>query len=130
MTMGDRIRKLRKDADMTQEELGNCLGVGKSAIVKYEKGEVENITRKNILIMASKFNVSPEYIWAFNDDEKSNYLTDEMAKKYLTIKYGEDSFVFLEMFSRLTNKNKKKLMDLCEDIEKSEKYDSAKQMFK
>lgn len=46
--MGERIKYLRESKGMTQEELGEKIGVQKSAIRKYEKGEVENIKRSNI----------------------------------------------------------------------------------
>ncbi len=33
---GERIKKLRKEKGLTQEQLGKLLGVKKSAIAKYE----------------------------------------------------------------------------------------------
>ena len=130
MTMGERIKQLRKDHDMSQEMLGNMLGVQKSAILKYEKGEVENIPRESILIMASKFNVTPEYILAFSDDEKAGYMSENMVETCLVSKYGADAFKLLDRFASMTARNKDKLLELSEDISKAEKYDSAAQMFK
>ena len=40
MTMGDRIRVLRREYGMTQKELGELLGVKNAAVQKYEKGTV------------------------------------------------------------------------------------------
>lgn len=45
MEIGERIRRLRKDRHMTQEELAHMLGLQKSAIAKYEKGRVSNIKK-------------------------------------------------------------------------------------
>ena len=42
---GERIKKLRKEKGLTQEQLGNLLGVKKSAIAKYENNRVENLKR-------------------------------------------------------------------------------------
>ena len=130
MKMGERIKDLRENRKMTQEELGKYLGVGRSAVLKYEKGEVENITRSGIIKMAEVFDVTPEYILAFSDDEKLRYMTDEMAKTHLIDKYGEEAFDLLDIFSGLGDKNKKKVLELCEDIKKSELYDSVKVMFR
>ncbi len=69
MKMGDRIKYLREPMGMTQEELGEKLGVQKSAITKYENGVVENIKRSTIKNMARIFEVSPCYLLAF-DNEK------------------------------------------------------------
>ena len=41
MTTGEKIRKRRLELNMTMEELGNAIGVQRSAINKYEKGFVD-----------------------------------------------------------------------------------------
>jgi repressor LexA len=68
MTMAENIRRLRIQYGMTQEELGNHLGVQKSAIRKYESGMVENIPRTSIQKMAELFNVRPSYLMGFEDN--------------------------------------------------------------
>ena len=130
MTMGDRIRQLRENENMSQEQLGNRLGIGKSAVAKYENGRVENSPRESVLIMASMFNVAPEYLLAYTDDEKMGFLSEEMIEMGVIKKYGKNVFALLDMFEVMTDKNKDKLLTLSEDIVKSQKYDSAAQMFK
>ena len=41
MTIGEKIRARRLELNMTTEELGEKIGVQRSAITKYEKGRVE-----------------------------------------------------------------------------------------
>lgn len=48
MGMAERIKELRLAAGMSQEELGLKLGLGKSAIAKYENGRVKNIKQSTI----------------------------------------------------------------------------------
>lgn len=43
MTMGNKIRTARIEKGMSQEQLGNLIGVQKSAIAKYENSRVLNI---------------------------------------------------------------------------------------
>ena len=38
MTMGERIKQMRREYKMTQESLGEKLGIKKAAVQKYEKG--------------------------------------------------------------------------------------------
>ena len=71
MKMGDIIKQLRLQHNMTQEELGKHIGVQKSAIRKYESGLVENMKRTSIQKMADLFNVSPTYLMGLEDN--SNY---------------------------------------------------------
>ena len=59
METGELIKKLRLEHNMTQEQLGEQLGVGKTAIVKYEKGQVKNLKRDTIQKLAEIFRVSP-----------------------------------------------------------------------
>lgn len=61
-TMGKRIRSKRLELNMSQEDLGNKLGVQKSTISKWEKAEVEHIKRSYILQMASIFGVSVSWL--------------------------------------------------------------------
>ena len=66
MTIGEKIKKLRVEAGMTQEELGRAIGVQKAAINKYETGRVENMKRSTIAELAKKFGVNP--VWLIDDD--------------------------------------------------------------
>lgn len=61
MTMGDKIKYYREEKGWSQEELGAKLPhpVQKAAVMKWEKGNVENIKRSNILKMAELFEISP-----------------------------------------------------------------------
>ena len=68
MEMGQRIRELREQNNMTMEELGKLLGVQRQAIQKYEKGTVTNIPRKSIETMAKRFGVTPSYLMCFEDN--------------------------------------------------------------
>lgn len=59
MKTGELIRKLRTEKGLTQEQLGEMLGVQKSAIAKYENGRVENIKRTTLNKLATIFDISP-----------------------------------------------------------------------
>lgn len=67
MTMGEFIKQLREERQLTQEELGKLLGVNRDAVSKWEKGRVENIKRTTIKKMAELFKVSPAELMCFED---------------------------------------------------------------
>lgn len=48
MTVGERIKQLRKEKGLTQEELGILLGVKKAAVQKYESGRVQNLKQETV----------------------------------------------------------------------------------
>lgn len=64
---GEIIKKLRKEHKLTQEQLGTILGVQKSAIAKYERGEIVNLKRETIEKLADTFDVMPSYIMGISD---------------------------------------------------------------
>lgn len=84
MNMGDRIKELRLYHGMTQEELGQKIGVQKSAIRKYEKGEVINIKRSTIETLSRIFNVSPSYLMCL-DDASTNTKEDRLDTKAIEV---------------------------------------------
>lgn len=67
MTVGDKIKHLRKSMGLTQTELGERLGVQKNAVSKWECGRVEGIPTSTIKALAALFGVQPSYLI---DDEK------------------------------------------------------------
>ena len=67
MEMGKRIKELRIAAGLSQEELGERLGLGKSAIAKYENGRVTNIKQTTIKKLSEIFMCKPSYIMGFED---------------------------------------------------------------
>ena len=84
MNIGDKIRNARISKGMTQEELGNALGVQKSAIAKYEKGRVVNIKRSTLKKLSDILGIAPsELIFeAYMEEEqkKNDILSDIILK--------------------------------------------------
>lgn len=58
-SIGDYIKQLRISKGMTQEELGEIIGVKKAAVQKWESGLVQNLKRNTIKQLAEYFNVPP-----------------------------------------------------------------------
>lgn len=59
MKIGEKIRTARLEKGMTQEELGQLLGVQKSAIAKYENGRVVNIKRSVLKKISDVLGIRP-----------------------------------------------------------------------
>ena len=53
MEIGQKIKHARIAKGLTQEELGNIVGLQKSAIAKYENGRVVNIKRSTLQKLAN-----------------------------------------------------------------------------
>lgn len=57
--IGNIIRSARHAKGLTQEELGNIVGVTKATINKYETGVVSNFTRPRIEALSKVLDISP-----------------------------------------------------------------------
>lgn len=62
MTVGNKIKSLRKSMGLTQTELGQRVGVQKNAVSKWECGRVEDIPTSTIKALANLFGVPASYL--------------------------------------------------------------------
>lgn len=71
MTIGDRIKELREEKKITQEELAKYIDTTKQTIHKYENNIVTNIPSDKIEKLSIIFSVSPAYLmgWSTNPQE-------------------------------------------------------------
>lgn len=57
LVLGKKIKKIRIQNNLSQEDLGNILGVTQACIAKYEKGIIQ-ISTSNLYKISKKFNIS------------------------------------------------------------------------
>ena len=69
MTTGKIIKQLRKEHHLTQEKLGEIVGVQKSARAKYKRGEIVNLKRSTIEMKANYFGVLPSYLMGLSEEK-------------------------------------------------------------
>ena len=62
MDVGQLIRDARLEKGMTQEELGEKVGVQKSAVAKWENGRVSEIKRSNLKKLADALGLNPNLL--------------------------------------------------------------------
>lgn len=60
--MGQRIHNLRKENNLTLEELGQKIGVQSSAVSKWEKNRVTNIPSEKVTALAKVFGCTTDYL--------------------------------------------------------------------
>ena len=67
MTVGDRIRQVRQEQDVTQQELADYIGVSKQAVYKYENNIVTNKPTDKVDAIAKRLKVSPAYLMGWEE---------------------------------------------------------------
>ena len=99
MELGDKIKMLREQKDMTLEELGNAVGVGKSTVRKWENGMIANMRRDKIAKVAAALDVSPGYLMGWEEGKETLVISKD----------GELSPIY-------EDPQKKRLMAYCEKL--------------
>jgi transcriptional regulator with XRE-family HTH domain len=111
MNIGQMIRRLRRDKDLTQRELGQAVGVAESTISLYESGR--NIPDLNMMRkLALFFNVSLDYL-------AGNGVIEEQAEYDPGLSSIE--LELLARFRALSSTAQQTVLTLIENLEVMEK---------
>jgi len=77
MNKADKLKLCRENAGMTQEEVGNKLGVRKQTIAKYETGIITNIPIDSVEKLSILYGVSPAYIMGWEEKPSQIEVSDK-----------------------------------------------------
>ena len=113
MTTGERIRQLRIEHQMTQEELGAKVGVQKAAIYKYENGLVVNLKRSILEKLALVLDTTPTYLMGMEDVEPTQASLTKAQTSLLSV------------FDKLNEEGQTKALDYVEDLVLTGRYKKA-----
>ena len=69
MSVYQRLKDLREDADKTQEEIAKIIGTSQSYYAQYENGK-RSIPFERMILLAKYYNVSLDYIAGLVDTPK------------------------------------------------------------
>lgn len=86
MTIGEKIKHLRKKQGISQIDFATKIGISKQTLYKYENNVITNIPSNNIEKSAKLLNCSPAYLMGWETDKSQEYkhgeFTAELLKKY------------------------------------------------
>lgn len=71
MTIGNRIKIARERKDMTLDEVAKLCNTTKQTIFKYENEIVTNIPYDKIVLLSNALDVSPSYLFGWDEKESS-----------------------------------------------------------
>ena len=87
MNVGERIKQRRKSMKMSADQLAERVGVSRSTIFRYEKGDIEKLPTNKLTDIAEILQTTPAYLMGWDtDDEKKlismyNQLSEIRQKK-------------------------------------------------
>lgn len=113
--MKDRIKKLRKRLDMTQQEFAEKVGVKRNTIGQYEIGRNEPIDAV-ISLICREFNVNEEWLRTGKGEMFNPAPTDvldQLAEKY---KLSNADYIMIEKFVSLRPEIRQNIYDYFQDV--------------
>ena len=111
MEIGQKIREARRRKGLTQEELGELIGVKKSAIAKYETGRVVNIKRTILQKITMVLNMDTTEL-LFDD------VPIDLFRVQAKVVSDFELLKSLEDYYKLSSSNQKIVRDLIKNIVK------------
>lgn len=119
---------------LTLEEVGDTVGIGRSAVQKYEKGVIKNIYTSTVELFAKALVCSPAYLMCWTDDVHSNA---ETTSSQLNENESQEAKELVNAYSFASIKNKniaRAALDLpplgTNNIEFSKEFDIREDMKK
>ena len=72
MSIGDRMKMRRKQLKISADEIASALGVSRSTIFRYEKGEIEKLPTERLSTIAMILKTTPEELMGWNSGKTSS----------------------------------------------------------
>lgn len=109
MEIGQTIRQARIAKGLTQEELGNLVGLQKSAIAKYENGRVVNIKRSTLQKLAKALDLRGSDL-VIEDNPK------EVAELHAKVLQDMELMGAIEKYYTLSAEKQKMIRELIDSL--------------
>lgn len=89
MTIGERIKNRRKSLKMSADDVAEKLGVSRSTVFRYEKGDIEKFPTQLLNSLADVLHTTPGYLMGWEKQEKISIssIYDQLEKPRQQIVY-------------------------------------------
>ena len=109
MELGQKIKQARLQKGLTQEELGNIVGLQKSAIAKYENGRVVNIKRSTLQKLAKALDLRGSDLIIESNPK-------EAATLHARVLTDTELMLSIEQYYELSDEKQKMVRDLIRSL--------------
>lgn len=111
MTIGERIKKRRKELGISVDEVAAKLNKNRATIYRYESDEIENMSINILEPLAHALNTTPAYLMGW-----------EIESKELEESYNLKEKKLLKTFNKLNEMGKDKVISNAHDLSQINKY--------
>ena len=104
--IGKRVRKIRLQKGISQEQFGELIGIKKAAVSKIENGD-NSLSRSNLISICKQFNINEEWLLY----GKGEMFTDlaKIQRKFINtlISLDKEEWIVLDRFMKKYHFNQK-----------------------
>lgn len=117
MTVGERIRELREDADLKQKEVADALHITNRMMSNYERG-ICNPSIEYLIALSRFFHVSTDYLLSLTDDKTAYWSYAKSSQ--------EDKRV-LQLYHQLNPENQECVRGMMIALDRQEQFSTLLQ---
>ena len=122
MSIGQRIKSRREELGMSQEDLAHRIGYkSKSSINKIEL-DIQQLRQSKIKQIADALETTTDYIMGWSEKEKGETQEQHTVTDLIKNQYGSDVYELVQLYSKLNEAGKKKIVEELRDTAELEKY--------
>lgn len=115
MTIGERVKTIRTNAELSMEKFGNKIGITRSSLSLIEKG-TNNPSPRTIKLICNEFRVNPEWLTQGEGAIYSNESETTLDKLVQEYNLNEIDKSILETYLSLTDEQKAGIYSFVNNI--------------
>lgn len=127
MTIGENIKKARKEAGLKQKELADAIGVSAQMISLYETDSRRPKYETLAKIAGAIRKKSGNYVYVYHLLDNNTELYTKILEEHNEDKYNEPSAKLVRNFNAVNKEGKEKILDYSDDIASNPKYKKSKE---
>ncbi len=122
MTVGDRIKIRRKQLGISADLLASKVGVSRSTVFRWEKGDIEKVPGDTLVPIAKALGVTPSFLMGWEADYEVAQ-DNEMAELLQTLRERPEIKMLFEAGKKATPETVRQTARFLEGLARSEESD-------
>ena len=120
MDIGQFIHDRRVQLHLTLEEVANIVGVNKSTVKKWESGDISNMRRDKIALLAKALHISPVDLIVDDPDALSSSEDDKLQEYLEELKNRSEMRMLFKLAKNATKEDVEKAVKIIEALTNQE----------
>lgn len=116
--IGERIKSRRKELELTQEQVGNIVGVTKSTIQRYENGLIKDLKMPVIQAIANALKVNPDWLVLKSDTKE----LQSNNKNLKSINLSKNQLKLINTYNLLNDTGRQEAQKRVEELTLIDRY--------